>query len=799
MKFKPILLLVIFLCLMSSAIAVPTDSLVAFYTLNLSGIDATGKWDVTAINAPTFNVTAKIADGVALDGVNQGLSTDGTDPSLVTNAFTFNGWYNHTGPFDTSFELLYRWADGSNAGLDAYFEASLGTADKFRAEVEITGGTQKKCEFTEDGFDDGEFHMYTMTVDTTRLIAYIDAEQKCNVTTGADLDTHTAQELNLGFKYDESEAWTGEMDAIGLWNESLNYDNVTQLYASNMGFPYPFIPLPSTDNFSITAQDKITFTTILDINATVNGVFYDANSTGHINTNFTLNASRLYNLTIEGKDYDTNYYFNVNGSSNFLGNLSFYYYSAAQFKAVAFENANTRINLTINISGDQVTDTNAEIIYNGTVYVPTEVNNVNQTIWTALVDTPTLLSGPTNVTFFWNYTIDRGANVTSVLSEHTQDIIAIGIDNCTVFTIPTLNFTLRNETDLSEVNGSVEGYFEVFVSSESNFVPFNLSWNTPRTRFPICVNNESADYRTNAQLEYGATGFTTKTYYLSNASLTSSFSNIDLFLTDGTTQVTFTVTDENDDPVANALIKVLSYDLPTNTFKTTEILKTDSDGQAVGSIIQNTQFYKFLIELNNVLLLETEPTIITSNTKEFRIQLVSDYLTSFNSALGVSCAIDFTNDTRNFNYIFDDPTGNALEGCLSVTKRSINGDVIFNETCVESSAGNILVNIGTADNDFTWIGNGFVTIDSNKFVCGTPAFQDDDLGWKFYGEEGVWTSVMMIFTLTAIGLFNPVAGIIFGLFGLIIVNIIGLFHLSAPILWGFILIAGIAMFKARAK
>ena len=246
-------------------------------------------------------------------------------------------------------------------------------------------------------------------------------------------------------------------------------------------------------------------------------------------------------------------------------------------------------------------------------------------------------------------------------------------------------------------------------------------------------------------------------------------------------------------------IYIQKYDVGTDTATTVEIIKTDSNGQAVGNIIKFTQAYKFILVKDGVVIKEDTPSYVMLDTKTFRVNLGgTTYFTNFDVVNGVTCSnVAYTNATTSFSYTWLDPASNVTQACLDIYLTSNTQNVLVNTTCTSAASGTITLEIPEPFGSNTYVATGYVYIGNNKFVCGNSASANFNVGWKDYGSESLFLSFLLIVFLICVGLWNPVVAIGLMIVGIILLNILGMFHLDWPWLVGFIILGGIVINKMR--
>jgi len=223
-------------------------------------------------------------------------------------------------------------------------------------------------------------------------------------------------------------------------------------------------------------------------------------------------------------------------------------------------------------------------------------------------------------------------------------------------------------------------------------------------------------------------------------------------------------------------------------------LKRDLNGKAVGNIVLNTQFYKFLITLNDETVLSTSPTKITSTTQTFQVVLGDDYLETFTTANNVGCTMDYDNSTKGFSFTFNNPSGTEVAACLDLIKSSLNSDRVINSTCINSAAGTLNLYIPGAVQDYTYYAQGLITIDGNEFVCADDSVSFNDT-YKKFGTSGLMGTFLLTIALIAIGLWSPIVAILLAVIGLVASWFLGFFFLTPGYMIAFVICAIIFMVR----
>lgn len=194
-------------------------------------------------------------------------------------------------------------------------------------------------------------------------------------------------------------------------------------------------------------------------------------------------------------------------------------------------------------------------------------------------------------------------------------------------------------------------------------------------------------------IRYSADNFTERLYYfeLSNRTVNS----LDLYMINSSlspTEVTATVVDQFGNELEGALIKVLKYNINTNTYDTVEIVATNFNGEAILNLFLNSEFYQFIIEYpTGTVVQTTNPTYVYTNTVTFQVSLLDNLIQNYEAVNSVTASLIFNDATNNFRYTYTDTQNTAVQGCLYVYTSNTLGDNLINQSCSASSSGTILI------------------------------------------------------------------------------------------------------------
>ncbi len=208
-------------------------------------------------------------------------------------------------------------------------------------------------------------------------------------------------------------------------------------------------------------------------------------------------------------------------------------------------------------------------------------------------------------------------------------------------------------------------------------------------------------------IRYEADGYTERFYYFNLQNRSHTDLTLYLINESSSTDVTATVYDQNNNLLEDVYIKVLRYDLDTNSYLVQEIVKTNFEGVGVLHLVLNDEFYRFILEYEGSVVDETTPSYVYATSLTFQVLLGSTYGELFYNMNDVNYYLTFNKDTNNFRYTFSDENNIVSAGCLKVWRVSLMGDTYIETSCVNSSTGTILVGV-TNTSGATYKASGYV-------------------------------------------------------------------------------------------
>jgi len=807
MKKLYILLYVFLIVLMSGLVSAATDwDLMHLYQAEQNGIDSGLQSNPMIVGAAnTFSADQKDGNYSIVMSASSTSYLQNTTMTNMSGVRSFGYWYKPTSCAADGMS----WAihDGTN-----YFRAYDAGAD-CSPTWSLTGGWTMQ----QTAISLNKWHFIVAVIGTGGAELWVDNNLTSNHTS-ENVFTDSYDDMVIGNWQAPNEAYgvRGNIDGAFLSGKRWTADMIDEAWNSGNGLNYTYLVLVPSEN----VQVQLLTPESGSISNYVNDVYYNITSVNssiancNLWTNFT--GTWVLNQTNTTPVINnTNNSFNINSFSNFgsykwnvncsdvdgnsdIGNIDYTFTNELNYSygfiSDVLELSYQKLNFTINTTG--LTSTDAALYYDGTIQTLTKTSYTDYDFYNINLLTPSGNNTIVQVDWIYNVTGNGGLSLQNV--SLNQTINGIYIDNCAIYQTEAINFSMRRDDTNALMDSTLKGYFKIWVNSISQFRTFNLTWGTGKNH-SICIYPNTGSYNVYAQMEYEtatADFESVKTYYLTNATLNNQTEQINLYLTANTTDVTFSVSDENDDAVQEVYINILKYDIATNSHTTNSIIKTDSNGEAIGAIKLTTQWYKFILIKNGEVIYESEPVKITSTTRNFRVTLEQDYFSHYEVANNITTGLTFTNSTGNFAFTWANPTGIAKNACLKVIRRSIYDDSLIGETCQNAASGTILINVGDKS-DYTFLATGTIS--------GSPLLLTDVLevsfneGYKKWGKDGIFMSFFVRLAFALMGIWNPIVAIILLILADIGMIAMGLYSMSWTTIMIYIILAIITIMKVGKK
>lgn len=573
--------------------------------------------------------------------------------------------------------------------------------------------------------------------------------------------------------------WKGEMDEFGIWDRILNPTEITDLYNSGSGIFYT-LTFPPTLTLNKPSNGYSNITQDVLFNCSANA------SVGRTIDNITLIIDGFNNYTesksLQDETLEKTITFadgNHNWSCGACDNTSICANATATNTIVISEIADlNEYSYTTPIQEGETstfianfsvrTLTSSLINYNNTNYTNSVVSyGGNKYGFSKTIQSP-FVSINKNISFYY---LINGINTTI----KNQSVLNVGVDNCSVFTYPIVNYNLKDEETevlINNSNSTVEVEIDIY-SSVGDLMSQYTEALVGNSTFSVCsnINLTNSSTRLYEQSRYYSDNYVAELHNIQNLSMNTTFpiniTLLDLLSADATE---FLVIYKSNQflPVEDAIIDIQRKYISKGVYKTVEIPKTDSNGQTKANFDLNGVIYRATVSKEGTLLGEFENLAVTcQNELSGECELTLNELQSVSEIGRIDTENDFTyslsKDNRTIYLTFSSPTGNAKTVYMAVNSSSILGNLSECNTTVYSSSGVIECEVSNT------LGDSFTTIEiyvDGEYISGasTTILVDRE---TYFGLDHIVLTFFLVLSLGLMMISNPIAiliGVCIGLF-----------------------------------
>jgi len=277
----------------------------------------------------------------------------------------------------------------------------------------------------------------------------------------------------------------------------------------------------------------------------------------------------------------------------------------------------------------------------------------------------------------------------------------------------------------------------------------------------------------NYTVRYRAPGYLERFYQFEIT--TSGFNNLNLTLLNASegTNVSVTVLQNLGLPLVGAAVKVLKYDIATNTYMTNQIVETNAEGKTQINILLNSEYYKFIIEYEGNVVYSSERMYIYGTTLTFQVSLLSNPFTTYFANNDLSGSITFSPNTATFSY---NDESNTATACLYAYYLSTTTKTYYNSTCSASSSGEVSTSVDNVTGR-TYYFEGLMYSGDTTYTVSTYTYTFKDR-IPDGGAFGLLITAILLITAVFIMRYHLGLGIILGASVPLLVAVTGMSSLS---------------------
>jgi hypothetical protein len=444
----------------------------------------------------------------------------------------------------------------------------------------------------------------------------------------------------------------------------------------------------------------------------------------------------------------------------------------------------------------------ALLIYNGTPYNALVSISGGNYIISKSIDIPTVEISR-NQSFYFNVTVD---GTTIQTPNYNQSIININFSSCATTNNLVYNFTTYDSQSSEILNASLEATFEFYATTgdgtETEIYNFE-SINESKSSWLFCLDSAGINVTIDATISFYADEYDRREYIIQEQTIYSNLSQeIGLYLdsTSNTDVVTITVSDQNYNPIENALVSVQEWNIGTNTYSTIGMFTTNSEGEGIINLELFNIWYRAIVTYNGEIVKVTDPQKIASTSWPITIQLDVD--NPYELFGTISHGLTFSNLTNITTFTWIDSEDNTQTGCLQIRNLTNLGYKNISTECVSSSAG-IIVFQFTANGEYEAIGKLYLIPTYNK--TDIPDVLHIRIGEvaltstvKQYGRVIALIMIGTFYTIS-VSLGNPILGIVLFLAGIYVSGKLGFLAITMSVLWGLLVLCLVIASRLKKK
>lgn len=495
-------------------------------------------------------------------------------------------------------------------------------------------------------------------------------------------------------------------------------------------------------------------------------------------------SSNKINVLIEGIEEDSIVFSSAGELNNIVKNYTFYFGNVTEtYKSQSLETGNPEFKVNFTRNSSHVTDVNAVLNWNGTIYASTKTTatdcfTFNVSLDVPLIDKLASSVNQTGVFFNWTFNVTGTQNNESNSTDtNNQSIYKMIITNCSsLTTIATLNFSVQDENDVA-VKVDMDALFTVWnYSSERNW---SLSFEN--SSIPgFCLYPEWATLHSNYELDYeessGSHGYEANSYISSGANLTNVSQNITLYIYANGTEITVTVVDQYDVGQYGLAVEAYEYDTSTNNYTLVAMEETDLDG-IVKLNLYTTKKHKFIVRDGTEIKYTSSTFKLFQTSYTFRIagEAEASIIVGFEN---LERDLTWNSTSRNVTLTWNDLTNMIYMIYLDVYKVNVSNTTILSQQTSTADSGYLIYNIENRNR--TYIANVFInaTTDNQKYFLESLII-DEKAEYEIFGAETLIMALLFIGTVSMIGItISAEVSMALAAMGMIIFYILGFINVA---------------------
>lgn len=348
--------------------------------------------------------------------------------------------------------------------------------------------------------------------------------------------------------------------------------------------------------------------------------------------------------------------------------------------------------------------------------------------------------------------------------------------NTTHYTTNSISFRFVDEETYSLVNTTTV-YYELISTVHS-------------ANYTTTTGEAYVDLLTPAtyNIRYVASGYAYRFYTLTLEDNYHYQLNLTLLNATQATNVTITVKDNLGNIVVGAVVKLLKYDVATNSYVLNQVISTNFEGQVVASVMLNQEYYEFIVEYEGAEVYVTAPTYIYSSTFTLYIPLSTGGFEEYFTSQQLSGSLTHSNVTKLITYTWNDANNVASQACLYAY--NYPEMTLYNSSCVASPSGSTTMYLANTS-DATYLVKGYVTVAGEDYIVSSTTVTYNASAST--GANGAFLGLILVVVFIFIGFWSLTLAVILGSIAPFLYTITGLWTVPAaftlPLMVGGLVVA----------
>jgi len=491
--------------------------------------------------------------------------------------------------------------------------------------------------------------------------------------------------------------------AYAVGNDSIQYNVTAPRFFSIDSTPPTITIQNQTDGSTITVS---TSPTTLWGNVTIS----DATSSldtcraynGTINSTFNCANGNFSFVTTEGAHTWTIYANDSRGNSHTNQTSFFVNWVRTDHTYDSFVVENQNISIYFNLTATNLSTSSANMTYNETIYPMTEVvaNNGTYASYRTFLTVPEIASDQ-NATIFFNYSVNGGLlSTTPALQQHLYNIPSLVFATSPCGDV-AFNFTLRDEGNLTQINGTFQYNFAYGLPNANNTYSRIFGEISNAHTIYTCINSTiSPSWELGeGQIFYTSDNYVDRRYYLfSPTTLTNQTTNITLYDLWSSQQTSFKleVEDSSLNPYSDFFATLIRWYPDLNEYNVVDMGLTDETGSTVIHVRTEDVDYRIgVYHQNGTLVKLADPIrmvcLVSPCTYTLKITPRDSDYTSF---LGIDYTLDYNQTTGIWTYTFADSSQRTTQMNLTVYK--LTGTAVYPVCTSSVSAYTVAITCNTS-------------------------------------------------------------------------------------------------------